>query len=61
MVTHIYLISISAACEKACYAPSNMMVAVPVLPFQHSPTFGHCASSHTVCSFRVRSESLKYS
>ena len=24
------------------------MVAVP--PFQHSPMFGHCASSHTVAS-----------
>lgn len=29
-------------------APSSMMVAVPLPPFQHSPTLGHCASSHTV-------------
>jgi len=29
-------------------APINMMVAVPA--FQHSPMFGHLASSHTVAS-----------
>jgi len=29
-----------------------MMVAVPVLPFQHSPMLGHCASSQTVCRLR---------
>ena len=28
--------------------PRIMMVAVPVSPFQHSPTLGHIASSHTV-------------
>eukprot|EP00968_Pinguiococcus_pyrenoidosus_P004480 scaffold300_cov258-Pinguiococcus_pyrenoidosus.AAC.59 len=27
-------------------SPSNMIVPVP--PFQHSPIFGHWASSHTV-------------
>jgi hypothetical protein len=29
-------------------SPIIMKVAVP--PPQHSPTFGQCASSHTVCS-----------
>mmetsp|Transcript_22896 Transcript_22896/g.54731 ORF Transcript_22896/g.54731 Transcript_22896/m.54731 type:complete len:200 (+) Transcript_22896:969-1568(+) len=31
---------------------------VPVPPFQHSPMFGHCASSHTVLSLSSRSPSL---
>jgi hypothetical protein len=31
-------------------SPSSMIVPVP--PFQHSPMFGHCASSHTVCKFK---------
>lgn len=30
-------------------SPISMIVAVP--PFQHSPMFGHCASSHTVAIF----------
>ena len=29
-------------------SPKSIIVAVPVSPFQHSPTFGHMASSHTV-------------
>src|SRR5580704_5901097 len=33
-------------------SPSNMKVAV--LWFQHSPMFGHCADSQTVCSPRPR-------
>lgn len=37
------------------------MVAVPVAPFQHSPIFGHCASSHTVCRFSDRSWPVKSS
>ena len=35
------------------------MVAVPEPVFQHSPTLGHCASSHTVCSFSARREPLR--
>ena len=35
-------------------SPSSMMVAVPDPPFQHSPTFGQRASSHTVCRVRER-------
>ncbi len=42
-------------------APSSIMVAVPVPPFQHSPMLGHCASSHTVCRPRSRSELCRYS
>ena len=38
-----------------------MMVAVPLPPFQHSPTLGHLASSQTVFSFRSRSEACRYS
>lgn len=37
------------------------MVAVPVLPFQHSPMLGHCASSQTVASLRPPSCPLRYS
>lgn len=33
-------------------SPSSITVAVPVGPFQHSPMFGHCASSQTVASLR---------
>jgi hypothetical protein len=46
-------------CDTAQYAqarvqtsPRIMKVAVPW--FQHSPMFGHCASSHTVWSFSSR-------
>ena len=39
--------------------PRSMMVAVPEPVFQHSPTLGHCASSHTVCSFSERREPLR--
>jgi hypothetical protein len=42
-------------------SPMSMMVAVAVWPSpppQHSPRFGHLASSHTVCSFRSRSFAL---
>ena len=42
-------------------SPSNITVAVPVSPFQHSPTFGHIASSHTVFSFNPPKESFRYS
>jgi hypothetical protein len=37
-------------------SPSSMIVPVP--PFQHSPMFGHCASSQTVFSSRFRNDSL---
>ena len=43
------------------HPPSSMMVAVPVLPFQHSPMLGHCASSQTVASLRSRSPLWRYS
>jgi hypothetical protein len=33
-------------------SPRSIMVPVP--PFQHSPMFGHCASSHTVCKSSSR-------
>ena len=33
-------------------SPISIKVAVPL--FQHSPIFGHLASSHTVLSFRFR-------
>lgn len=42
-------------------SPSSMIVAVPLSPFQHSPTLGHCASSHTVFSLRSRRDSWRYS
>ena len=60
-----------AACQAACMdmqkqhqvdaPPRSMMVAVPSPPFQHSPTFGHMASSHTVFSLRSRKELCRYS
>lgn len=37
-------------------SPRSMMVPVP--PLQHSPTFGHCASSHTVAKLRPSNEFL---
>jgi hypothetical protein len=37
-------------------SPNNITVAVPVSPFQHSPTFGHIASSHTVFNFNPVSD-----
>ena len=59
------------ACQPACTdmqkhhqanaPPRSMMVAVPSPPFQHSPTFGHMASSHTVFSLRYRKELCRYS
>lgn len=42
-------------------SPSSMMVAVPVLPFQHSPMLGHLASSHTVAKFSFLSPFSRYS
>ena len=42
-------------------SPRIMIVAVPVSPFQHSPRFGHIASSHTVASFKPRRPSERYS
>ena len=38
-------------------SPRIMNVAVPW--FQHSPMFGHCASSHTVCRFSSRISPLR--
>ena len=42
-------------------SPRIMIVAVPVSPFQHSPRFGHMASSHTVASLRSLSPEARYS
>ena len=48
--------------DRAEHAPPRARVPrsmiVPVPPFQHSPTFGHRASSHTVFRFRVDRLSL---
>lgn len=41
--------------------PKSMIVAVPVLPFQHSPMLGHLASSHTVASFNFLRPCSRYS
>jgi hypothetical protein len=37
-------------------SPRSMIVPVP--PLQHSPIFGHCASSQTVFRLRLANESL---
>ena len=42
-------------------SPRIMIVAVPVSPFQHSPRFGHMASSHTVASLRSFRPLVRYS